>query len=372
MPHVYACEGRYLFRRDAQNITLGPRDLRRLFIERGEMSFETNVAQGATVDDIDWNKVQEYVDMLSNPADSNPRQVLLRRGCLTRQLNEVCPTNAGILLFGKEPQRFIRGAEITAVRFAGESMSDTFTRQDIAGTLPDQIRRAGTFLADNLRKGVLLRHTMARREQYEYPMEAAREIVVNAVAHRDYAIDGDGIRMFIFKDRMEVHSPGKLPGPVTLDNIRDQRFSRSPVIVQILSDMGFIERLGYGVDRVIELMQREGLDEPNFSETDGGFRVVLTNQNDTPDSKPDALQIDNAILEKYADVALNPRQEAALQYLHTPETTRITNSELQRLFPEVHAETIRRDLAALVTKNILVKKGQKRGSYYELLQSSED
>src|SRR5690606_19643045 len=99
----------------------------------------------------------------------------------------------------------------TAVRFASEKMTDTFTRQDITGTLPDQIRRAETFLRDHLRVGVELQGAMERREQFEYPLEAARELVVNAVAHRDYSISGDGIRLYLFKDHMEITSPGLLP-----------------------------------------------------------------------------------------------------------------------------------------------------------------
>ncbi|MCU0475830.1 MAG: transcriptional regulator, partial [Anaerolineae bacterium] len=154
-------------------------------------------------------------------------------------------------------------------------MSDTFTRQDILGTLPDQIRRAETFLRDTLRKDVQLRDNMARNERYEYPLEAVRELVVNAVAHRDYSIHGDGIRLYVFADRLEITSPGRLPGPVTLQNIKDERFSRNPAVVQVLADMGFIERLGYGVDRVFELMRQHGLREPVFTETDGGFRVTM-------------------------------------------------------------------------------------------------
>ena len=375
MPHVYSLDGTYLYRTDTKNEPLNPRKLRQLLIRRGELSFETEIAHQTSLDDIDWEKADSYAKSLSGLADATTKDILARRGCLSMYNGTLCPTNAGILLFGKEPQRFIRNSEITAVRFAGITMSDSFTRQDIGGTLPDQIRRAETFLIDYLRRGVTLRHTMVRSERFEYPLEAARELVVNAVAHRDYSIQGDGIRLFIFKDRMEVASPGLLPGPVTIENIKDERFSRHPVIVQVLSDMGFIERLGYGVDRVIELMSKEDLRPPEFIETAGGFRVTLYNQVDKmqeQENKPsNGTPKQPSILHKYKAHALNPRQEAAIMHLNTPGNTRITNSELQKLFPDVHAETIRRDLADLVTKEILNKMGQKRGSFY-VLNTQED
>lgn len=368
MPHVYSLGGRYLARNGSSNEALKPRELRRLMIERGEIHFEAEIALGTSLEDIDWEKTADYVKNLKAMGKASVEDILAQRGCLAKRGDDLFPTNAGILLFGKEPQRIMRGTDITAVRFAGIAMSDTFSRQDITGTLPDQIRRAETFLIDHLRKGVELQDKMERRERFEYPMEAARELVVNAVAHRDYAISGDGIRLFIFQDHLEVSSPGKLPGPVTIANIKDERFSRNPIIVQVLSDMGFIERLGYGVDRVIELMRQQDLHAPQFSETRGGFRVILYNENyHPPEEMASASGHEVAeVLAEYEGVPINFRQETALLYLNKPGNTRITNSELQRLFPDVHAETIRRDLADLVTKNILSKMGEKRGSYYVL------
>jgi ATP-dependent DNA helicase RecG len=363
MPHVYALDGRYLFRQGVENAPLKPRDLRRLLIQRGEVSFETEVAYGASLDDIDWTRAKAYSAALPGMGDANAENVLLHRGCLSRQDGRLRPTNAGILLFGKEPQRHLRGADITAARFPGDSMSDSFSRYDIGGTLADQIRRAETFLIDHLRKGVSIGKTMARSESLEYPLEAARELVVNAVAHRDYSISGDGIRLFIFRDRMEVTSPGGLPGPVTIDNIQDERFSRNPVIVQILSDMGFIERLGYGVDRVIALMREGNMRAPKFQETGGGFRVSLYNEPITVETIPPTPPAPPKFDGHFRGHAINPRQESALVFLHDGNA-RITNSDLQRLCPDVHPETIRRDLADLVSKEILVKLGQKRGSYY--------
>lgn len=372
-PHVYALDGTYLCREDSNNKPLKPGELRDLLIQRGEIAFEVGVVPGATVDHLDWGKIATYTKHLQGFRDAQPEAIMVQRGCLVRRDDQLYPTYAGLLLFGKDPQQFIYSSDITAVRFGGRTMSDTFDRQDIRGTLPEQIRRAETFLVDHLRKGVALSRTMARDEHYEYPMEAAREIVVNAVAHRDYSIRGDGIRLFIFQDRMEVTSPGRLPGPVTVENIKDERFSRNPLIVQVLSDMGFIERLGYGVDRVLELMDKESLRQPDFEETAGGFRVVLYRREEqvqqaveVPDVKPEEADLLRGLLQDHPHVPVNPRQERALLHLGAAANTRITNSELQRMFPDVHPETIRRDLADLVTKGILAKMGQKRGSYYVL------
>src|SRR5690606_20448723 len=117
MPHVYSLDGRYLYREGVNNTALKPRDIRRLMMERGETSFETDIVRGASTEDIDWDKAKAYIDTLGALGDSSVEEVLIKRGCLATQDGLVRPTNAGILLFGKEPQRHVRGADITAARF---------------------------------------------------------------------------------------------------------------------------------------------------------------------------------------------------------------------------------------------------------------
>lgn len=352
LPHVYSVEGRYLIRENERNTPLLPARLRRLMLERGEMTFEDEVVHGANESDLDWNAVEQYAERLGV---SNTRELLIRRGCLREMGGKYKPTQAGMLLFGRDPVRFIRGAFITAVRFAGREMGDVFTRIEITGALPEQIRRAETFLIDHLRKDVQLTGSMERQERYELPLESAREALVNAVAHRDYSIQGDGIRLYLFGDRLEVTSPGRLPGPVTLSNLVDERFSRNSIIVQVLADLGFIERLGYGIDRILTLSRENSLPTPEFDETNGGFRIRLYSSESVNYAAP-----------AFDYTGLNPRQQQALEFLLRHNT--ITNRQYQELCPDVHSETLRRDLADLVTREMIERLGEKRGSYYVLVR----
>jgi ATP-dependent DNA helicase RecG len=354
LPHVYSLHGKYLIRIGPQNKPLAPETLRRLIIERGEVSFESLTPPGATLDDIDWEKARKYVASLEGLSTATVEEALYSRGCLVREDGGYRPTNAGILLFGIQPERFVKSSEIIVARYSGREMSDAFVREDIRGTLPDQIRRAEAFLVSNMKRGVRL-VSLEREEQVEYPTKAVREAIVNAVAHRDYSIRGDEIRIFMFSDRIEFYSPGRLPGHVTVDNIVEERFSRNEVIVQVLADMGFIEHLGYGIDRMIKLMRDYGLPAPRFQETAGGFRVTLYGPGEGLVSE----EIDRG---RWAHLDLNERQERALAYLL--EKGRITNREYQELCPDVSPETIRRDLADLVNKNVLLQIGRKRATYY--------
>ncbi len=355
LSQVYSIKGQYLTRAGKENRAMSTAELRTLLIARGEGHFESTVAPAASQAELDEAAVASYQERLPGLNTESLAAALLTRGCLkATPQGDFVPTYAGILLFGRNPQQYLPSAEIIAVRYAGTTMSDEFVREDIRGTLGDQIRRAEAFLVANMRRGMRIRG-FTREEVTEYPLAVAREAVVNAVGHRDYGLRGDSIRLLMFSDRMEIYSPGRLPGHVTLDNILTERFSRNEVIVQVLSDMGFIERLGYGVDRMIAAMQEADLPAPRFEETAAGFRVTLLGHGHDLVSASPAAQ-------RWGNELLNPRQEQAMSFI--AQQGRITNSAFQTLCPDVSPETIRRDLADLVDRGLLMKIGEKRATYY--------
>ena len=362
LPHLYNLDGRYLWREGTQTNPIPARQLRQLLLERGLIAFEAQLPPGASEVDLDADKIAEYIHLLDfvPPLDTplptgqaSNLPLLVRRGCLAPDFR---PTYAALALFGCDPQRWLPSATILAAHFSGRTFADQYIKREIGGTLPDQLRQAELFVRENLHSNVSL-SSLVHRESWALPLEAIREVLVNAVAHRDYNLGGDMIHLNIFSDRLEVHSPGGLPGPVTLDNLLEARFSRNAVIVQVLADMGFIERLGYGLDRVVGLMHQYGLPPPRFEEIGGTFRVTLYT----------ALQAEpppQSHLTGYPDLNLNTRQEIVLNYL--ARQRRITNRDYQDLCRDVHPETLRRDLAELVSIGLLLKIGDKKSTYYIL------
>ncbi len=353
LPHVYSLDGRYLTRQGSRNVPLDAVRLRRLLVERGQVQFESLIPPDAALEDLDEAQVEAYRALLG--VEEPLHEVLLQRGCAGRDAQGVLrPTYAGLLLFGRQPQRWLPSATILAARFPGAAFGEAFLKQEISGSLPQQLHLAEAFLRDNLRRVVRV-EGLAHNEAWEYPFEAVRELLVNAVAHREYNQQGDCVHLNLFADHLEVHSPGGLPGPVTLDNLLEARYSRNPVIVQVLSDLGFVERLGYGLDRVVAALRQAGLPPPHFEEVAGSFRARLFG------AAPAAPLPD---VSAYRGLGLNPRQEKLVAYL--AQNRRITNREYQQLCPEVHPETLRRDLADLSRRGLLMKMGAKRGTYYVL------
>jgi ATP-dependent DNA helicase RecG len=155
----------------------------------------------------------------------------------------------------------------------------------------------------------------------------------------------------MYADRLEIISPGGLPGYMTLDNLVEEHFSRNPRIVNGLYQWGYIEELGLGIDLMIEEMVEAGHTPPAFEASPHQFKVTLSNKRQRPPTP------------KWTK-SMNERQVKALAYVR--ENGSITNSEYRRICPQVSAETLRLDLVDLVDKGLLLKIGSKKGTNYIL------
>jgi ATP-dependent DNA helicase RecG len=350
LPHVYSLDGHYYIRDGAHDTSLAPKTLRTLLLTRSEGIWEATSPSGSTKDDLDWEKIKAYGTKLVTADASSLDVLLLRRGCVVRRDKVLKPTYAGLLLFGIEPQVWVRAAEILAVRYTGTAVTDVFTRQTISGCLPDQIRASELFIADNLSRQAKV-SGWQREEESPYPASMLRESIVNAVAHRDYRIGGSQILLLVFSDRVEIHSPGRLPGHITLANLMHERYSRNEAIMQVLCDMGFVERLGCGIDRILSAAKERKLPTPEFKETDAGFVVTLYAK---PNVKGDS---DNHPLP-----AQNQRIDKMMAFIKA--NGQITSREYQELCPGITAESLRRDFIEMVQRGVIMRVGDKRGTYY--------
>jgi len=351
-------DGRVLIRVGAENRPLVGDEVSHLAATKATGDFETGVVPGAAQSDLEDEIVQEYLVkreergrlVLSRPA----AEVLREIGALT-DAGE--PTVTGVLLFGREPQFFLPQSGLVFVRFAGteprgpEGLPGYSRREEFRGPLPRLIEAAWKVIWEEMRVAAVVKG-LEREERTEYPPFAVREALVNAVCHRDYRLKGRRIEVRMFDDRLEVISPGGLPGYITIDNIVDEHFSRNPRIVGGLFQWGYIEELGLGIDRMIEDMVQAGHPPPEFAATPYSFTVTLRNVRERR-AAPAAWEH-----------SMNERQLKALNYVR--EQGSITNREYQALCSHVSSETLRLDLKDLVDRGILLRIGAKKGTYYIL------
>ncbi len=176
------------------------------------------------------------------------------------------PTVAGLLTFGTEPTEFLASGSIEAACYSGERLSsdDLVHAERLAGRAPDQIDAAVAFAAQFMRHPTPARP--AGNSDPPYDLDVVDEAIVNAVAHRDYAISGSKIRLFLFADRLEIYSPGGLPNTITLDEMPYRTFTRNQLLVSFLSRIRS-KRHRPGVPRIAR--RRRAEDPP---ERRGAFR----------------------------------------------------------------------------------------------------
>ena len=349
-------DGRVLIRHGPENRPLTGDEIRQLASGKSTGSFEVDTVAGATIDDFDREIINEYLakrEGRGGPRLDSLATLLFEIGATNHQGE---PTVAGILLFGKRPQAFLPQSGIVFVRFAStepraEDGGAGYGRRDeLTGPLSRMVERAWSILWEEMRVGARV-NQLEREELTDYPRFAVREALINAVAHRDYRINGRRIEIRMYTDRLEVISPGGLPGYITLDNLVEEHFSRNPRVVNGLYQWGYIEELGLGIDRMIEEMVKAGHPPPRFRATPFSFTVTLVKGKERP-----------AIPAWTSN--MNERQARALA--HVRENGSITNGDYRRLCPDVSAETLRLDLVDLVDKGLLLKIGSKKGTHYIL------
>ena len=236
--------------------------------------------ENATYDDLDPAKIEDYIEKrkkkFKSEKDISTNILLENIGILIRSQGTSIPSIAGLLLFGKDPQRFLWSSSVNMAKFKGTDKGGSIIdRKELRATIPEMIDEAQQFVVRHMKLSGMF-EGLKRLDLPEYPLVAVREAVANAIVHRDYNFKEACIRIFMFDDRIEIYTPGGLPGPVTVENMEYTQYSRNKIIVEALLLMeGYIEKLGTGVRRIKKAAQESGLREPQFIETGVDFILTL-------------------------------------------------------------------------------------------------
>lgn len=258
-----------------------PQERARMLQAAGWVHFDETPVPHTSLGDLDLGAFAEYYRRVYESALSMTEMPLERMLANMRFLapdidGQLSASVAGLLLFGKMPQEAMYHARVSAVRWSGNEAGEVILdRQEILGRLPQQIEQTEAFVLRNTRLSTII-EGVQQKDVFEYPRPAIREAIVNAVAHRDYSLDGAQILLYIFDDRLEIRSPGALPNSVTLDNIRTHYSKpRNETIARVLFNLGYVNTLGSGIPRIIRLIREHTGQEPEFSVADNQFVVRL-------------------------------------------------------------------------------------------------
>ena len=336
----------YLRQSDSSN-KLERDQIKILEYERNEMDFESEIVKRATIEDIDEEVVQIYRENLNS--NLNTHDLLKARKFIITENEKEYITNAGILLFAKDPSLFLPSARVRILKIEGTEMqtgAEMNVVKDVTYSLPlyKAITKSAEFIKTQLRDFNHLGPDGKFATIPEYPEFAWTEGLVNAVTHRDYSITGQHINVILYDDRLEIISPGKLPGLITLDTMKTERFSRNPQISRVLFELNLVKELNEGVKRIYKEMKEFFLDDPEYSEPNGrSVKLVLRNNILMRSKRKTETMLKNDSLNNKWE-GLNELEKQMIQAIH--DRGKMTTSELADLINR-DRKTVQRKLKKL-------------------------
>lgn len=277
----YKTQGRLYIRAGSLSVEPTNEELLRLFQESEQLHFETTSVYGSTIHDLDLLKFRIYCqDFRKAEVSDEETSQSLYNFEMTDEKGQC--TVAGLLLFGKNIPAYLPQAGIQLALFKGlDNTGDILDSKTLAQPVEDCIRLSEQFVKFNSNtRSYFPKDTIYRKDVEDYPEFAVRELLANAFAHRDWTIYGQQIRLFMFDDRLEVFSPGKLPNTLNLQRaLHGISYYRNPVIAQILRDYNLIEKFGRGLHKIVQYYRKNNLKAPEFEAAPHHFKVTLYKSN---------------------------------------------------------------------------------------------
>ncbi|MFH1054767.1 MAG: ATP-binding protein [Candidatus Altiarchaeota archaeon] len=310
--------------------------------------FEESTDSSARVDDIDANKVRDYLEVRGQSdylKTHSLQDFLISKKLASFQLG-VKIKNSAILFFAKDLQAFLPYTQIKLVRFDGREPVKVLAYEEAKGSLPQIIEQSMNFVRRFITKEFIIQD-MRRREMLSLPEEAVREAVINAIAHRDY-FNKNEVQLSIFDDRLEITNPGGLPEGMTRELLGALSIQRNPIIYQLLKDYRYMEGLGSGISKIYRLMSENRLESPEFITSKDFFRIVLR-------------MVKKPWTEGVGE--LNRRQIKALEYLKKNATIK---SREYASINRVSTPTAVKDLTQLESRDMVRRVGSNKTTHYIL------
>jgi predicted HTH transcriptional regulator len=287
---IETSKGKAFKRVGDSTIELKNEERRELEYTKGQIQLEDEVACSVNFNDIDADVFKEFVNMVKErdalPDSVSDESILCNRSLAILKQGAVQLTNAGVLLFHKDPRRYVAGAYIRFLRYAGKEIrtghEQNLVKDEVFwGPIPRIVLRVREYLKSQLKEFNYLGTDGRFVTEPEYPEEAWDEAVVNALVHRSYSYRSACITIRLFDNRLEVISPGDYPKGIRPEDFRTNPMSnpRNPHIMDAMRGLRFVKMISEGTKRMIRAMEDMSLPPPEFSPA-GGSHVTVTLHND--------------------------------------------------------------------------------------------
>ena len=268
------CRDGFFWRQGATSQKLTRDELREFFQTEGLIRFDTAVCPKFRYpEDFDQEKFNAWLRGSGISSGANIEDILVNIDVAERTGGGLVFRNAGVLFFAKDVRRFLPQGYVTCLLGKGRDKVHILDRKDFADGLVEDIENSLRFIERNTRLEYRI-ETLKREEIPEYPMDALREAITNAIMHRDYFEGGANVFVEVYSDRIEISNPGGLPKGLAPADFGTTSIRRNLLVADLLHRIGYIEKAGTGIRRMREGAERHGCPEPQFKAT-GFFTAVF-------------------------------------------------------------------------------------------------
>lgn len=349
----YRCRDGFFLRVGASAQKLRRDEIVQLINNSGKIRFdEANNTAFNYKEDFSNERFRKYLDICNIKSSTAVEDILQSLNVATAKNHKINITNGGILFFAKNPQNFFPESYITCIRYQSHDRFSIIDKSEITGSLIEQIEQAMLFVLRNISVKTVISTTIKTQigqstEVYDYPVDALREAIINAVTHRDYNYDSSHIYIHLYPDHIDIENPGGLFHGLTLDKLGKLSIRRNRLIADLLYRAKYIERAGTGFDRMVHALNENS--NPPLDVTATNFFTIRFYKR----------------VEAESELNLTRRQQ--LLYNMIKERQFVKKHEAA-LFLNISDDTALRELNSLVNKQLIRRNGTGKSTSYKIIK----
>jgi len=369
---IYYYNGVAYDRSATETVVMPPDEVKRRILEANQIAWERQIFKRATLSDLNTSTINKFLKLARKakrlPATKEDKETILRK---LELITDEGITNAAIVLFGKESARYFQNTLLRCGRFKDDLKEFFFDMKDYGVNIFENLEKGINFIQEHIKITARI-EGLLRIENWELPISAQREAIINAMIHMDYTINGY-VYIAVYDDKIEISNPGCLMKGLTIKSLykRHPSIHRNKLIANILYLSGQIDNWGRGTLNIIKEMKKEELQLPEFEESNNYFHIIFKRPKDLEEkltrestAKYSGLNVPiNVGTNVGTNVGRTERLEVILNKVKN--NIQFTIKSFAKEFA-VNEKTIERDLELLKKQNKIIFIGSKKTGFWKL------
>jgi ATP-dependent DNA helicase RecG len=342
----YSCKEGFFLRIGPNSQKLRRDEIVQLLHHAGKIRFDEMVNTAFIfAQDFDETAWEDLRKRAGYPATMKIEDALINIGVASHEDGEILYTNAAVLFFAKDPQKYFPEAKITCLKYRGISRHDIVDRREFGGPILSQLDGALAFFNRYNAKQIKVTGLPKHEEWEDYPTVALREVLINALIHRDYLYDSSHIYLHLYDTHLELDNPGGLLEGLTLEDLGSKAARRNRMLADLMQRAGYIENAGTGIMRMREALRKNNNPPAEISATNFFSLKLIARPQDLTEDK------------------LTDRQR--MLYAFIARQGEVTKSECQKIL-SLGSDTTLGELKALITKGLVRRSGKGKNTRYRI------